>query len=414
MGQGTPTVAITRQALRVLQGGTMRTVSGGIPKAGEITKKCYPAGLYSLCAVVGAERFSFYLLSTFLVLYLNERLGLSADRAVAIYGYFLCISYLTPLLGGQLADSRLGAWLTALLGCAPLCLGYLALFVAHVAAALFALLLITIGGGLFKAGVQTLLGRLFTPDDSRRADGFSRFYVAVNIGALSAPLVGSLVLWHGGWLSVFVLCSCGMLGSVAALALGRQHLAHVDKRAAPGSPHLRACPLSPVKFRLALVLLAGLVFGVGYVQSHSSVLLWVRDRTDRRLGPFDIPVAWFAAAPAALVLLLASPLSTAFGALRRCRCEPSTVQKIVLGLSLVCLAFVPLWAVSLFGAGDHLVSPLWVLACLAILATAELLVPALAPAEILTMAPPDRGGRWLSYWFVALASGHVLGGWIHF
>jgi POT family proton-dependent oligopeptide transporter len=169
-----------------------------------------------------------------------------------------------------------------------------------------------------------------------------------------------------------------------------------------------------VKSRLALVLFAGVVFGVGYVQSHSSLLLWVRDHTDRRFGPFNIPVAWFAAAPAALVLLIASPLSAAFGVLRRCRREPSTVQKLVLGLALVCLAFVPLWAISLFGDGDPTVSPLWVLTCLAMLATAELLVPALAPAEILRMAPLGRGGRWLSYWFVALAGGHMLGGWIHF
>lgn len=90
------------------------------------------------------------------------------------------------------------------------------------------------------------------------------------------------------------------------------------------------------------------------------------------------------------------------------------MPKIVLGLALARLAFVPLWAVSFGKSSGYRSSPVWVLFCLAMLATAELLVPALGPSEVMRLAPTNRSGRWLGYWFVALAAGHMLGGWIHF
>ena len=88
------------------------------PQAHRPDARRQPRGLYVLCATVGFERFSFFLFSAILVLYLNERIGLPGARAVAIYGSFLCGSYLTPLLGGRLCDGRLGCRRTALLGCA--------------------------------------------------------------------------------------------------------------------------------------------------------------------------------------------------------------------------------------------------------------------------------------------------------
>lgn len=371
----------------------------------------FPPGLYLLCGVVGAERFSFYLLSTYLVLYLNERLNLAAEHAVALYGYFLCGSYTAPLIGGKLADSRLGAHLTALIGCGVLFVGYVLLFGEQLSAVYCSLLLICLGSGLFKAGTQKLLGTLPSIDGRQRAQGYSLFYRAVNLAALAAPLVGSMAQ-RMGWLCVFMLASCGIWNSLSWLVLGRPYL--VEAELTIGAEASALEPSTPrAKLRLMLILLAGLVFGAGYMQSHSSLLLWVREHTDRKVGHLEIPVAWFAMAPAALVLLIGPPLSAGFRLLHQHLREPSSFQKIVLGLALACLSFVPLWALSLVGAGHARVSPLWVLACLATLATAELLVPALAPAEIIRLAPPLRTGRWLSYWFLALAAGNMLGGWIH-
>ena len=162
------------------------------------------------------------------------------------------------------------------------------------------------------------------------------------------------------------------------------------------------------------MLAAGFVFAVNFVQSHSSLLLWARDRTERHIAGFELPVAWFAAAPAALVLLVTPPLTAIFAALRRRNCEPSTLRKIALGLAVSGLSFVPLWVASVLPHSGAHTSPLWVLGCMTMLAFGELLVPALAPAEITRSGPPEQRGRRLGYWFVAVAAGNVFGGWVHF
>lgn len=386
------------------------------PQAHRPDARRQPRGLYVLCATVGFERFSFFLFSAILVLYLNERIGLPGARAVAIYGSFLCGSYLTPLLGGRLCDGRLGCRRTALLGCALQAVGYGAFFSERIAVLYGALLLMAFGSGLFKAGTQTLLGNLYGFDDPRRERGFGAFYAAVNVGGLAAPMLGGLIRGPARWSVSFALTSIGAALGVCVLALGRVPVFHAgaaDTKQAGRGPG-RAVPLPTARRQLALVLAAGVVFAIGFVQSHSSLLLWARDRTERHLGRFEIPVAWFAAAPAALVLLLAPLLSLGFGALHR-RCgDVSALRKISLGLLLSGLAFVPLWLASLLSPRGQRTSPLWVLGCLALLAMGELLVSALAPSEISRIAPVERRGRWIGYWFVALAAGTVLGGWVRF
>jgi POT family proton-dependent oligopeptide transporter len=386
-------------------------VSGSPPPPADSPR--HPRGLYVVCATVWLERFSFYLLSALLVLYLNEQLGLAEARAVEVYGYFLCGCYLTPLLGGLLSDGRLGERRTALLGGALQAIGYGLFFSERTGILCGALALLALGSGLYKAGTQALLGSLYTFSDTRREHGFRGFYSAINLGALGAPLVGGWAQEQAGWRGSFAVASLSALLSVSVLWLGRAWLGGAGPRTGQAGMAPARAAIGATRRQLVLVLAAGVVFAVGFVQSHSSLLLWARDRTDRRLGGFEFPVAWFAAAPAALVLLLAPVLSAVFSGLRRCLCQPSPLRKIALGVAVSGLAFVPLWAASRLGPQGRRVSPLWVLSCMAMLAIGELLVPALVPAELTRLAPPDHRGRWLSYWFVTLAVGNLIGGWLH-
>lgn len=369
--------------------------------------------LWVLCAAVGFERFSFYLLSTLLVLYLNEERGVPAAWAVEIYGYFLCVSYLTPLIGGRLCDGRMGGFRTALVGCVVQVIGYTVIFTDHAVALYSALALLALGSGLFKAATQTLLSNLYAPDDARRDRGFNIFYASVNIGALVAPLIGGFTQRQGGSAWSFAFAGIGVAVSVCVLAMGHSRLDQ-DSQVAPVSISALRKPVWAPSYQLALILVAGALFSITSVQSHSTLLLWARDRTERQLGTFEIPVVWFGAAPAALVLLVAPALMAIFSLLRRRRREPTTGRKIALGLVISFLAFIPLWAAPLFNKEGLRVSPAWLLACMTLLAAGELLVPALAPSEITRMVPPDHKGTWLGYWFVVLALGHAIGGWVQF
>ena len=392
----------------------MQTAAKQIPYRLPIALSTPQNGLFFVCTTVGTERFSFYLLSSVLVLYLNEQIGFSSARSVQVFGFFLCAAYLAPFFGGFLCDGKVGCRRAALWGSVLQTAGYFALLSDRPVSLVVALGLLSVGSGLFKAGTQTLIAGLFAPNDPQRERGFSSLYVAINIGALVAPLLGAVLYQRGNWPGIFVLAAVGTLCSATLLTIGRPSLTPITHEAP--SPHRNnGSKVSRSSYlRLGLLLTAGIVFTAGAVQSHSSLLLWARDRTDRQLGGFEIPVAWFAAAPAALVLLFTPLLASGFATLRRVDLEPTTFRKVVLGLLLSCMAAVPMLIASGVGEGGKRTSMLWVLACLSLLAVSELLVLALGPSELTRLAPATKQGRWLSAWFVAQAIGNLLGGSLHF
>lgn len=374
----------------------------------------HPSGLHTLCFSVGLERFGFFLVSSILVLYLNEHARLTTTSAVQTLGCFLCATYLTTLLGGRLCDGQLGRRQTALWGCGLQTAGYLLLLVDGPFGLFSALVLLALGSGLFKAGTQTLIASLYIESDPRRDRGFSRLYLVINVGALVAPLLAGLLHRHAGWAYIFVLASLCTALSWLSLFLACRWLVAGKSVLPPSVLHYTAAKEQQTHQRLAWILLAGIVFTVGSMQSHSTLLLWVRDRTERHLASFEVPVAWFAAAPAALVLVVTPLMSALFAALRRRKREPSTFHKILLGLLMTWFAAVPMWAASLLALGGQRTSAWWVLLCLTILALSEMLVIALAPSEISRLAPREKQGRWLSYWFVAQAVGNMVGGLVRF
>ncbi|MCR4772935.1 MAG: peptide MFS transporter [Prevotella sp.] len=153
-----------------------------------------PKGLYALALANTGERFGYYTMLAVFALFLRANFGLSAGAAGAIYSSFLMMVYFFPLIGGILAD-KFGYGKMVALGSVVMFLGYLSLSVplgsgtVALAGMLAALLLISVGTGLFKGNLQVMVGNLY--DDpkyaSRRDSAFSIFYMAINIGALFAP-----------------------------------------------------------------------------------------------------------------------------------------------------------------------------------------------------------------------------------
>jgi proton-dependent oligopeptide transporter, POT family len=148
------------------------------------------------------ERFSYYGMRALLVLYLVNALGYSRDNALALYGMYTGLVYLTPLIGGAFADRYLGKRRAAVIGGAVMVLGHFAMAfepLLHVA-----LGLIIVGNGFFKPNTTAMVGDLYdSVDDPRRAGGYSIFYMGVNLGAFMSPLIagtlGEKLGWHWGF-----------------------------------------------------------------------------------------------------------------------------------------------------------------------------------------------------------------------
>lgn len=205
----------------------------------------HPKGLAYLAFTEAWERFSYYGMQTLLVLYMVKSLLLpgSVDRilffdafrnlplyrglegqplASAIFGTYAACVYLTPILGGFIADRILGKRRTILAGAIIMSLGHF--LMAFEASFLFALLCLIIGCGCFKGNIASQVGALYKPDDLRRADAFQIFYLGINGGVIISPfIVGTLgeeIGWHYG----FGAAGIGMLIALAIYISGQKYL----------------------------------------------------------------------------------------------------------------------------------------------------------------------------------------------
>ncbi len=162
----------------------------------------HPKGLYVLFGAEMWERFSYYGMRALLVLYLTEHLKYDRKDALALYATYTGLVYLTPLLGGFLADKFLGQRKAILIGGIVMALGHFAM--AFEPLLYLALGLLILGNGFFKPNISTMVGNLYSAGDTRRDEvAYTIFYMGINLGAGISPLVcgylGEKVGWHYGF-----------------------------------------------------------------------------------------------------------------------------------------------------------------------------------------------------------------------
>ncbi|VTM41626.1 di/tripeptide permease YjdL [Klebsiella quasipneumoniae] len=143
------------------------------------------AAIYYIVAIQIWEYFSFYGMRALLILYLTHQLGFDDSHAISLFSAYASLVYVTPILGGWLADRLLGNRTAVIAGALLMTLGHVVLGVESTSAwSLYvALAIIICGYGLFKSNISCLLGELYAHDDPRRDGGFSLLYAA----AMSAP-----------------------------------------------------------------------------------------------------------------------------------------------------------------------------------------------------------------------------------
>jgi POT family proton-dependent oligopeptide transporter len=191
---------------------TVTTPSDAIGVA-PAAKEGHPRALPMLFFTEMWERFSYYGMRALLVIYLVNAVGYTREDALALYGTYTGLVYLSPLFGGYLADIYFGRRKAILIGGLTMAIGHFTM--AFPALLHLSLGLIIIGNGFFKPNIGTLLGSLYRENDPRRDSGFTIFYMGVNLGAFIAPLVagtlGEKVGWHYGFASAGVGMVLGVL-----------------------------------------------------------------------------------------------------------------------------------------------------------------------------------------------------------
>jgi POT family proton-dependent oligopeptide transporter len=182
----------------------------------------HPSGLYVLFGAEAWERFSYYGMRALLVLYLTKALGVPKEHALEIYGLYTGLVYLTPLLGGYLADKILGRRKAVLIGGILMALGQV--FLMFPATLTLALGLLIAGNGFFKPNISTMVGGLYREGDTRRDGAFTIFYMGINLGALFSPIICGNLGERVGWAVGFGSAAVGMALGLAQFVFGQGHL----------------------------------------------------------------------------------------------------------------------------------------------------------------------------------------------
>ncbi|MBU3713545.1 MAG: peptide MFS transporter [Ferruginibacter sp.] len=199
------------------------------------TKTKHPKALWFLFGTEMWERFGYYLMLGIFALYMldgwnNGGMGFDSATKSDIYGTYLGLVYLTPFIGGLLADRIIGYRRSIILGGLMMAAGYFLLSVHNVTSFYVALLLIILGNGFFKPNISTLVGNLYSTEElkSKKDAGYNIFYMGINIGAFICNFVAAFMRINYGWGHAFAAAGVGMLVGVIIFLIGTKHYKHVD------------------------------------------------------------------------------------------------------------------------------------------------------------------------------------------
>jgi POT family proton-dependent oligopeptide transporter len=407
------------------------------------------------------ERFSYYGMRALLVLYLVQSQGYSAFEAMHIYAIYTGLVYLTPVIGGYLADHYLGQQKSILIGGITMMFGHL--FMANPSTLNLALGLLIIGNGFFKPNISSLLGGFYLTNDARRDGGYSFFYVGINMGAFIAPLligyVGEVIDWHYG----FVLAAVGMFMGLLHFSLNQKQIASDDltQRSRVLSykewcqvmalallnipivllvltlhPLLtiyqnliwlsiflivtyvvlkkrslfQAVPSHDLKriMYIAILSLFVIFFWVGFEQAGGSLTLFAHEKIDRQIMSFIIPASFFQSVNPLIIIFLGPLMANIWLKLDRSKLRMSTPQKMGSGIMLLGLGFLLLSLVS--QNQDSKISLWWLVMVYFCHTLGELCLSPIGLSMVSKVSPKKLVSIMMGFWFLSSAIANYMAG----
>jgi POT family proton-dependent oligopeptide transporter len=376
------------------------------------------------------ERFSYYGMRAFLILYMTAPaaaggLGFADAYAASIYGTYTGSVWGAAILGGLVADRLLGQYRSVLIGGIIIAAGHFTLAFKALPFFYTGLALIVIGTGLLKPNVSTLVGSLYEPGDARRDAGFSIFYMGINLGAVLGPFVAGWLAQRVDWHLGFASAGVGMVLGLTQYVLGRRRLQPtLDRLDALPRPAAAAAPSERTGSGLAFTtdewkrmvaivffFLVAVLFWGAYEQAGSTLNLFADRYTRLEAFGWSFPSSWFQSVQPTFVILLAPVFAWLW--VRLGPREPSVPAKFAIGVFFMGLSFlvlVPAGAFAQSGSGLR-VSPWWLVLSYLISELGELCVSPVGLSAVTKLSPLRIVGVMMGVWFLSNAFGNKLAGW---
>ena len=179
------------------------------------------------------ERFGYYLMIGIFTLYLKDAVngfGMTEAEASDLYGTFIAFVFLTPFIGGLLADRLLGYRKSITIGGIMMGVGYCLMSIHSLSMLYTAMLLVILGNGFFKPNISTLLGNVYNDERyiHKKDEGYNIFYMGINIGAFICNFFGAALYNMIGWGAAFIAAGIGMFIGIIIFWIGTKHFKHVD------------------------------------------------------------------------------------------------------------------------------------------------------------------------------------------
>ncbi|MEJ2513929.1 MAG: peptide MFS transporter [Gammaproteobacteria bacterium] len=404
----------------------------------------HPKGLFLLFGTELWERFSYYAMRAILVLYLVDQvqsqgghgLGWTNADALRLYAWFTGLVYITPLIGGWLADNYLGQRKAILLGGAFMAAGQFLLGTPHAwvpgmeeTVFYLGLAVLIAGNGLFKPNISTMVGDLYEEGDHRRDGAFTIFYMGINIGAfLSGIVVGSVVAAYGGnWQAGFICAGIGMVLSLVIQMtwaqkllgdIGREPAAARSRRQAQaagnGVGH-GAALTQKERDRIKVIMVMGLftiIFWAGFEQAGGLMNIYANDFTNRVVGGFEVPTTWFQSLNPLFIVVFAPVIASLW--VRMGDNEPSSPVKFSMGLVLLGVGFLFMVGAVLQQGGDATVktSMVWLVGAYFFHTMGELCLSPIGLSMVTKLAPLRLASLMMGAWFGFTALANYLAGFV--
>ena len=410
-----------------------------------MAKEGHPKGLYLLFVTEMAERFSYYGMRAVFTLYMVAALY-TMESASEIYGYYTGLVYLTPLLGGYIADRYWGNRRSIIVGGMLMAFGQFLMFLSAsfvqpaikeaegmidptvnnqlaIICMMGGLFFLILGNGFFKPNISTMVGSLYRPDDQRKDSAFTIFYMGINVGATLGPLTCGI--FEGDYLNPMrfkwaFLCACiAMLApTLIFYLLKNKYLMDYEGNAIGTRPKLQEKTERQQLTRkekqhiVVIFIIAAFVifFWAAYEQAGVSLTYFADQQTDRHIFGWEMPTSYFQSFPAIFVVLLAPFMNLAWEVLRRFGHEPSSVMKQAIGLAFLSIGYM----LIAFGVKDLdpnvKVSMLWLTGLYFIHTLGELSLSPIGLSLVSKLSPKHLASLMMGIWFMSTAISNMLAG----
>ena len=421
----------------------------------------HPKGLYVLFFAEMWERFSYYGMRALLIFYLTKHWLFDDGKSNLIYGAYGSLVYITPVLGGYLADRYLGQRKAVLFGAILLTIGHFTMAFEGTGGQSdptinvfwLALSFIIVGSGFLKANISVMVGQLYNLTDVRRDGAYTIFYMGINVGAAIGTILAGYLGETYGWKYGFGAAGLGMLLGLIVFVLGKGLLngagePPVRKSGQVADPVLYGIGIAAVAVIWALIqyqdviqnllIFSGLGL-LGYVLYQAfkldkeprqrifailflialNPLFWglfeqaggsLNLYTDRFVDRAGVPASLFQSINPIYIILLAPIFAWLWTALGRKGLEPSTPAKFALALAQVGLGFLVFaWGANLVGVG--VMTPvIFVFLIYLLHTTGELCLSPVGLSAMNRLAPKFMASLIMGAWFYMTAVGNFVAG----